>query len=56
MAQLRQQSEKFDELGALKKELSTLNDDLAKLDSKKSEADLEIQRQLIKQIEVDVEG
>ena len=55
LAQLRQQSEKFDELGALKKELSTLNDDLAKLDSKKSEADLEIQRQLIKQIEVDVE-
>ena len=56
LAQLRQQSEKFDELGALKKELSTLNDDLAKLDSKKSEADLEVQRQLIKQIEIDVEG
>ncbi len=56
LAQLRQQSEKFDELGALKKELYTLNDDLAKLDSKKSEADLEVQRQLIKQIEIDVEG
>ena len=56
LAQLQQQSEKFDELGALKKELSTLNDNLAKLDSKKSEADLEIQRQLIKQIEVDIEN
>ena len=56
LAQLQQQSEKFDELGALKKELSTLNDNLAKLDSKKSEADLEVQRQLIKQIEIDVEG
>ena len=55
LAQLQQQSEKFDELGKLKKELSALNDDLAKLNSKKSEADLEIQRQLIKQIEVDVE-
>ena len=55
LAQLQQQSEKFDELGKLKTELSALNDDLAKLNSKKSEADLEIQRQLIKQIEVDVE-
>ena len=56
MAQLQQQSEKFDELGLLKKKMFTLRGNVKQLDSKKSEADLEIQRQLIKQIEVDIEG
>ena len=56
LAQLQQQSEKFDELGLLKKKMFTLRGNVKQLDSKKSEADLEIQRQLIKQIEVDVEG
>ena len=56
LAQLQQQSEKFDELGSLKKKLSTLRSDVEQLDSKKSEADLEMQRQLIKQIEVDIEN
>lgn len=56
LAQLRQQSETFDELGSLKKKLSTLRSDVEQLDSKKSEADLEMQRQLIKQIEVDIEN
>lgn len=56
LAQLQQQSETFDELGSLKKKLSTLRSDVEQLDSKKSEADLEMQRQLIKQIEVDVEN
>ena len=55
LAQLQQQSEKFDELGVLKTKLSLLHGDIQQLDSKKSEADLEIQRQLIKQIEVDVD-
>ena len=56
LAQLQQQSETFDELGLLKKKLSTLRSDVEQLDSKKSESDLEMQRQLIKQIEVDIEG
>ena len=56
LAQLQQQSETFDELGSLKKKLSTLCSDVEQLDSKKSEADLEMQRQLIKQIEVDIEN
>ena len=56
LAQLQQQSETFDELGSLKKKLSTLRSDVEQLDSKKSESDLEMQRQLIKQIEVDVEN
>ena len=56
LAQLQQQSETFDELGLLKKKLSALCSDVEQLDSKKSEADLEMQRQLIKQIEVDVEN
>lgn len=56
LAQLQQQSETFDELGLLKKKLSALRSDVEQLDSKKSEADLEMQRQLIKQIEVDVEN
>ena len=56
LAQLQQQSEKFDELGLLKKKMFTLRGNVKQLDSKKSEADLEIQRQLIKQIEVDIEG
>ena len=56
LAQLQQQSETFDELGSLKKKLSALRSDVEQLDSKKSEADLEMQRQLIKQIEVDVEN
>ena len=56
LAQLQQQSETFDVLGSLKKKLSTLRSDVEQLDSKKSEADLEMQRQLIKQIEVDVEN
>ena len=56
LAQLQQQSETFDELRSLKKKLSTLRSDVEQLDSKKSEADLEMQRQLIKQIEVDIEN
>ena len=56
LAQLQQQSETFDELGLLKKKLSALRSDVEQLDSKKSESDLERQRQLIKQIEVDVEN
>lgn len=56
LAQLQQQSETFDELGVLKKKLSTLRSDVEQLGSKKSESDLERQRQLIKQIEIDVEG
>ena len=56
LAQLQQQSETFDELGLLKKKLSALRSDVEQLDSKKSESDLEMQRQLIKQIEVDVEN
>ena len=56
LAQLQQQSETFDELGLLKKKLSSLRSDVEQLDSKKSESDLERQRQLIKQIEVDVEN
>ena len=55
LAQLQQQSETFDELGLLKKKLSSLRSDVEELDSKKSESDLEMQRQLIKQIEADVE-
>ena len=55
LAQLQQQSETFDELGVLKKKLSSLRSDVEQLDSKKSESDLEMQRQLIKQIEADVE-
>ena len=54
LARLQQQSETFDELGLLKKKLSTLRSDVEQLDSKKSEADLEMQRQLIKQIEIDI--
>ena len=54
LAQLQQQSETFDELGVLKKKLSTLRSDVEQLDSKKSEADLERQRQLIKQIDIDI--
>ena len=54
LAQLQQQSETFDELGLLKKKLSTLRSDVEQLDSKKSESDLEMQRQLIKQIEIDI--
>lgn len=56
LAQRQQQSETFDELGLLKKKLSALRSDVEQLDSKKSESDLERQRQLIKQIEVDVEN
>ena len=56
LAQFQQQSEAFDELGLLKKKLSALRSDVEQLDSKKSESDLERQRQLIKQIEVDVEN
>lgn len=56
LAQLQQQSETFYELGLLKKKLSSLRSDVEQLDSKKSESDLEMQRQLIKQIEVDVEN
>lgn len=54
LAQLQPQSETFDELGLLKKKLSTLCSDVEQLDSKKSETDLEMQRQLIKQIEIDI--
>ena len=54
LAQFQQQAEKFDELDVLKKEFSTLHSSLEELDSKKSEATLVKQRELVKTLENDL--
>ena len=56
LAQFQQQAEKFDELDVLKKEFSTLHSSLEELDSKKSEATLVKQRELVKTLEADLEA
>ena len=52
LAQLRQQSEKFDELALLNKELSTLNSKFETLNREKSEAKLQAQHKLVADLEV----
>ena len=54
MAQLRQQSEKFDELALLNKELSTLNSKFETLNREKSEAKLQAQHKLVADLEVEL--
>ena len=56
LAQFQQQAEKFDELDVLKKEFSTLHSHLEELDSKKSEAALVEQQELVKTLEADLEA
>ena len=56
LAQLQQQSKKFDELDVLKKEFSTLYSHLEELDCKKSEDALVKQRELVKTLEADLEA
>lgn len=51
LAQLRQQSEKFDELALLNKELATLKRNLEAQDREKSEADLQAQHKLVADLE-----
>lgn len=51
LAQLRQQSEKFDELALLNQELSTLKGNLEAKDREKSEADLQAQHKLVAVLE-----
>ena len=52
LAQLRQQSEKFDELALLNKELTTLKGKLEIQDWEKSDADLQAQHNLVADLEV----
>ena len=52
LAQLRQQSEKFDELALLNKELTTLKGKLEIQDREKSDADLQAQHNLVADLEV----
>ena len=52
LAQLRQQSEKFDELALLNKELTTLKSKLKTQDHEKSEAKLQAQHKLVADLEV----
>lgn len=52
LAQLRQQSEKFDELALLNQELSTLKGNLEAKDREKSEAELQAQHKLVADLEV----
>ena len=52
LAQLRQQSEKFDELALLNKELTTLKGKLEIQDREKSDADLQAQNNLVADLEV----
>ena len=52
LAQLRQQSEKFDELALLNKELITLKRNLETQDREKSDAELQAQHKLIVDLEV----
>lgn len=51
LAQLRQQSEKFDELSLLNQELTTLNSQLETQDREKSEAKLQAQHKLVADLE-----
>ena len=52
LAQLRQQSEKFDELALLNQELSTLKGNLEAKDREKSDAELQVQHKLVADLEV----
>ncbi len=52
LAQLRQQSEKFDELALLNQELSTLKGNLEAKDREKSDAELQAQHKLVADLEV----
>ena len=52
LAQLRQQSEKFDELELLNQELSTLKSSLEAKDREKSDAELQSQHKLVADLEV----
>lgn len=52
LAQLRQQSEKFDELALLNKELTTLKRNLETQDREKSDAELQAQHKLVGDLEV----
>ena len=52
LAQLRQQSEKFDELALLNQELNTLKSKLETQDREKSEAKLQAQHKLVADLEV----
>ena len=52
MAQLQQQSEKFDELALLNKELTTLKSNLETQDREKSDAELQAQHKLVADLEV----
>ena len=51
LAQLRQQSEKFDELALLNQELTSLKSNLETQDREKSEADLQVQHKLVADLE-----
>ena len=52
LSQLRQQSEKFDELALLNQELSTLKGNLEAKDREKSDAELQSQHKLVADLEV----
>ena len=54
LAQLRQQSEKFDELALLTQELTTLKNKLETLDREKSDAELQAQHKLVAGLEVEL--
>ena len=54
LAQLQQQSEKFDELALLNKELSTLNSKFETLNREKSEAKLQAQHKLVADLDVEL--
>ena len=54
LAQLRQQSEKFDELALLNQELTTLKSKLEIQDRKKSEAKLQAQHKLVADLEAEL--
>lgn len=54
LAQLRQQSEKFDELSLLNQELTTLNSQLETQDREKSEAKLQAQHKLVGDLEAEL--
>lgn len=54
LAQLQQQSEKFDELALLNKDLSTLNSQLETQDREKSEAKLQAQHKLVADLEAEL--
>ena len=52
LAQLQQQSEKFDELALLNKELTILKSNLETQDREKNDAELQIQHKLVADLEV----